>query len=229
MNEGDLFAYGLYTLIFALLALGLNVVVGFAGPPRPRLRRLLRDRGVRATRSSPRSTTGSTGRPSSRSRSWSSATAFVGLLLGLTSRRLLGDYLAIVTLFFGQAFVASSTTRTRRSAGEGLTGGPNGIPGVDPLNFFGYKLHSTKQYYFLLLIVFSLAMAGLYFLNQSRTGRAVEGAAGGPARRRDDEHPGQPPEDHGLHVRRRDCRARRLHLRGHPDRGRCRATSTSRC
>ncbi len=31
LNTGDLFAYGLYTLIYAILALGLNVEVGFAG------------------------------------------------------------------------------------------------------------------------------------------------------------------------------------------------------
>ena len=43
---------------------------------------------------------------------------------------------------------------------------------MDPLNFFGYKLHSTTQYYFCLLIVFVLAAAALYFLNESRTGRS---------------------------------------------------------
>ncbi|TML45559.1 MAG: hypothetical protein E6G19_04360, partial [Actinobacteria bacterium] len=30
-NEGNLYRYGLLTLIYALLAMGLNVVVGFAG------------------------------------------------------------------------------------------------------------------------------------------------------------------------------------------------------
>ena len=30
-TEGNLFRYGLFTLIYALLALGLNIVVGFAG------------------------------------------------------------------------------------------------------------------------------------------------------------------------------------------------------
>jgi ABC-type branched-subunit amino acid transport system permease subunit len=99
-------------------------------------------------------------------------TALVGLALGLTSRRLLGDYLAIVTLFFGQAFVAFTNNANPHVAGKGLTGGSNGLPGVDPINFFGYELHSTKQYVYLLLVVFALAATGLYFLNQSRTGRA---------------------------------------------------------
>jgi hypothetical protein len=31
LSSGDLFAYGLFTLLYALLGLGLNVVVGFAG------------------------------------------------------------------------------------------------------------------------------------------------------------------------------------------------------
>jgi branched-chain amino acid transport system permease protein len=171
LNEGDLFAYGLYTLLYAVLALGLNIVVGFAG---------LLDLGYiafygvgaysyallssnhygihwQAEASIPIVVAG---------------TALVGLALGLTSRRLLGDYLAIVTLFFGQAFVAFTNNANPRVAGKGLTGGSNGIPGVDPINLFGYELHSTKQYVYLLLVVFALAATGLFFLNQSRTGRA---------------------------------------------------------
>jgi branched-chain amino acid transport system permease protein len=171
LNEGDLFAYGLYTLLYAVLALGLNIVVGFAG---------LLDLGYiafygvgaysyallssnhygihwQAEASIPIVVAG---------------TALVGLALGLTSRRLLGDYLAIVTLFFGQAFVAFTNNANPHVAGKGLTGGSNGIPGVDPINLFGYQLHSTKQYVYLLLVVFALAATGLYFLNQSRTGRA---------------------------------------------------------
>ena len=31
MNEGDLFIYGLFTVLYATLGLGLNVIVGFAG------------------------------------------------------------------------------------------------------------------------------------------------------------------------------------------------------
>ena len=43
---------------------------------------------------------------------------------------------------------------------------------------------------------------------------SVEGAARGPARRRGDGHPREPAEDRGLHDRRRDGWARRVHLRG---------------
>ncbi len=40
------------------------------------------------------------------------------------------------------------------------------------MTFFGYKLTSTKQLYFFLLIVVTLLATALYFANQSRTGRA---------------------------------------------------------
>jgi hypothetical protein len=91
------------------LALGLNVVVGFAG---------LLDLGwlpssasALLTESWPAAIRDITCKRRSRSRSRSS-TALVGLLLGLTSWRLLGDYLAIATLFFPQAFVIFVTTPT---------------------------------------------------------------------------------------------------------------------
>ncbi len=69
--------------------------------------------------------------------------ALLGLLLALPSRRLVGDYLAIVTLFFGQIFYVIATQGYRISflglnkdlgfdrANWDLTGGPNGIANVD--------------------------------------------------------------------------------------------------
>ena len=56
--------------------------------------------------------------------------AVAGLLLGLPSRRLTGDYLAIVTLFFLQLFQTVMTNGDSVS-GHNLTGGPNGILRVD--------------------------------------------------------------------------------------------------
>ena len=51
----------------------------------------------------------------------------LGLLLGLPSWRLSGDYLAIVTLFFSQIFLELALNVDR--LGVDLTGGPNGISG----------------------------------------------------------------------------------------------------
>jgi branched-chain amino acid transport system permease protein len=171
MGRGDLFSYGIFTLLYALLGLGLNVVVGYAG---------LLDLGYiaffgfgayfYAELSSPQYGI-----------HWSAAasmpvvvvaTALLGLVLGLSSRRLLGDYLAIVTLFFGQAFVVFVNVGNPTVAGIGLTGGPNGIADIDPLRFFGYEFtNRTQQFYFLLGSVI-LALVGLHFLSESRTGRA---------------------------------------------------------
>ena len=173
MDRGDLFSYGLFTLLYILLGLGLNVVVGYAG---------LLDLGYVAffgfgayfygLLSSTHTDKGYTYDIHLPAQSSIPivvvATALLGLLLGFTSRRLLGDYLAIVTLFFGQAFVAFVVATDWR----GLTGGPNGIADIDPLDFFGYELTSRTQQFYLLLIVFVLVVTALYFVSESRTGRA---------------------------------------------------------
>jgi branched-chain amino acid transport system permease protein len=171
LGRGDLFAYGIFTLLYILLGLGLNVVVGYAG---------LLDLGYvaffgfgaycYALLAS-----------AHYGIHWPAlvtipivvvATALLGLLLGLPSRRLLGDYLAIVTLFFGQAFVVFVNVANPDVHGKGLTGGPNGIADIDPLRFFGYVLDTrTEQYYFLLGTAV-VVLAALYFLSESRTGRA---------------------------------------------------------
>jgi branched-chain amino acid transport system permease protein len=171
MNTGDLFVYGTFTLIYVLLGLGLNVVVGYAG---------LLDLGYvalfgfgayfyaelssehygihwPATASIPVVV---------------AATAVLGLVLGIPSRRLLGDYLAIVTLFFGQAFVVFTNAANPDVRGHGLTGGPNGIADIDPLTFFGYELTTRTQEFYFLLVVAVLVLVGLYYLSESRTGRA---------------------------------------------------------
>jgi ABC-type branched-subunit amino acid transport system permease subunit len=167
LGAGNLFRYGLFTLLFALLALGLNVTVGFAG---------LLDLGYMAFYGFGAYLYAivASGHYDVH---WQAevaiplvvvATALLGLILGLPSLRLLGDYLAIVTLFFGQAFVVFVNAANPK----GLTGGANGIAGVDPLDFFGYELTTTTDYYYFSLIVFVLVLGGLYFLSESRTGRA---------------------------------------------------------
>lgn len=167
LNEGDLFRYGLFTLIYALLALGLNVVVGFAG---------LLDLGYvalfgfgtyfYAILSSDH--VGIHWQAEASIPVVVAASALLGLALGLTSRRLLGDYLAIVTLFFGQAFVVFVNT----SNPKGITGGANGIADVDPLRIFRWEIASTRGYFLFLLVVVALVLAALHFAVQSRTGRA---------------------------------------------------------
>ena len=105
------------------------------------------------------------------------ASALLGLLLGLPSWRLIGDYLAIVTLFFAQIFVELMLNLDRLTppwSDEPLdvTGGPNGIPGIDDMRIFAIDFEQTRDYYFLLLAIFAVVVVGLYYINESRTGRA---------------------------------------------------------
>ncbi|HVM16209.1 MAG TPA: branched-chain amino acid ABC transporter permease [Gaiellaceae bacterium] len=176
-TESDyLIRVGINALLFALLALGLNIVVGYAG---------LLDLGYVAFWGF-----GAYAYAMLSSAKFDlhlptvvslpiviAASALLGLLLGLPSRRLLGDYLAIVTLFFAQIFITFTTNGNRlnlpwRDTPVDLTGGPNGIPGVDAFDLFGWEATTTTSYFYISLVTFALVLSGLHFLNRSRTGRA---------------------------------------------------------
>jgi branched-chain amino acid transport system permease protein len=175
MTQENLARYAVYTLLYALMGLGLNVVVGYAG---------LLDLGYIAFVGF-----GAYGygilASTQFDNHWQAvlaipvvtlATGLLGLLVGLPSRRLFGDYLAIVTLFFGQAFVVFVNNANRiRFPFVGhvdLTGGSNGLANIDPLNLFGYHVESSTQFFYVLLVSFALLIAALYFASESRTGRA---------------------------------------------------------
>lgn len=103
------------------------------------------------------------------------ASAGLGMLLSLPSRRLSGDYLAIMTLFFAQIFVELVRNFSRLpfvSEDLDLTGGPNGVVGVEPWDLFGFTLNSFTRQYYLALVFLALLIIGLYNLDRSRTGRA---------------------------------------------------------
>jgi branched-chain amino acid transport system permease protein len=164
------------TVLFALLALGLNVVVGWTG---------LLDLGFIAfygfgayTYAILSSNQFGLHWPAVLSVAIVIVTsALLGLLLGLPSRRLMGDYLAIVTLFFAQIFVVMTTNADRitlpwNDGPTDFTGGPNGITDVDPMNIFGYQFESIRSYLWLSLGVFTIVVVALRFVNLSRTVRA---------------------------------------------------------
>ena len=103
--------------------------------------------------------------------------ALLGWAIGAVSIRLAGDYLAIVTLGFGQVFLQLALTATRvqlpgRDRPVDFTRGPNGINGLDNLRLFGYEFQSTLQYYYLFLLLLVLTYVVVHHLNQSRVGRA---------------------------------------------------------
>jgi branched-chain amino acid transport system permease protein len=160
---------GIDALVVALLAVGLNIVVGWTG---------LLDLGYVAffgcgAYGFALVSSGQVGPNGIHLPSYLSiplvmlATAGLGLLVGLPSRRLVGDYLAIVTLFFGEAFVEFTN-----NVAPATLGGPNGIVGIDPISIFGHQITTNTGYYLLLVVVLVLTMAVLRLLEFSRTGRA---------------------------------------------------------
>ncbi len=106
--------------------------------------------------------------------------AVVGLLVGLPSRRLTGDYLAIVTLFFLQIFLTIGINGDNLFGLGNVTGGPNGILEVDPLSFFGHELSVSVKgtgtfsvsYLYVALGFMVVVYVALRLVDQSRTGRA---------------------------------------------------------
>jgi ABC-type branched-subunit amino acid transport system permease subunit len=160
---------GIDALVIALLAVGLNIVVGSAG---------LLDLGYVAffgfgaygfalLSSGQIGTTGIHLPAVFSVPIVMIGAAILGLIVGWPSRRLIGDYLAIVTLFFGEAFVEFTNNVAPKTLG-----GPNGIISIDPIRSFGYQLTSNESYYYLLVVLLVLAMAVLRLLDTSRTGRA---------------------------------------------------------
>lgn len=92
--------------------------------------------------------------------------ALVGLLLGLPTLRLRGDYLAIVTLGFGEI------TRITLNNWNSLTNGPNGILGIAPPSLFGFVFSQPRHYFYLVLALVALAALCSMRLERSRLGRA---------------------------------------------------------
>ena len=168
-----------FCLLYALLALGLNIVVGYAG---------LLDLGyiafyavgayVFALLASPHFDL-----------HWSAwmilplaavAAAFAGALLGAPTLRLRGDYLAIVTLGFGEIVRLFMNNLDRP---VNITNGPQGISGIDPVSVggvsLGGSLHlgpvslgSAQLYFYLLLALVVVAVVICRRLERSRIGRA---------------------------------------------------------
>ena len=103
-----------------------------------------------------------------------------GILLGAPTLRLRGDYLAIVTLGFGEIIRVFLNNLDNP---VNITNGPRGIGQIDPLQIFGlnlgaplkvgaFELSSVSLYYylFLVLVVFSVLIS--HRLELSRVGRA---------------------------------------------------------
>jgi len=106
--------------------------------------------------------------------------AFFGVLLGAPTLKLRGDYLAIVTLGFGEI---ARVFLNNMEYPANITNGPRGIGQIDAVRFFGidlgkglevfgYALPSVTLYYYLFLALVIGTVIICYRLENSRIGRA---------------------------------------------------------
>jgi branched-chain amino acid transport system permease protein len=95
-------------------------------------------------------------------------TAFVGLLIGAPVLRLRGDYLAIVTLGFGEI----AKVAVQSSWLQEFTGGPQGLRDVTDAAIGGVGFRDPQPFYYLVLAFCALAIYVSYRLADSRVGRA---------------------------------------------------------
>lgn len=180
------------TLLYVLLALGLNIVVGYAG---------LLDLGYVAFFALGAYLYALLGSPHLAEAFPAIAAAFpeglhlpiwaaipaaaalaglFGVVLGAPTLKLRGDYLAIVTLGFGEIIRVFLNNLDRPI---NLTNGPKGINQIDSIKFFGFDLGKTHSlfgievtsvsmyyYLFLVLVIFSVIICDR--LQKSRIGRA---------------------------------------------------------
>lgn len=94
--------------------------------------------------------------------------ALFGILLAGPIVHLRGDYLLVVTIGFNIVFVQV----VQNNLG-GVTGGPNGIFGLDAMNLFGIQLASQVSVYYFAFAVLLLTLAIMHNLEKSKTGRAL--------------------------------------------------------
>ena len=175
---------GANILIFATVALGLNVVVGLAG---------LLDLGYVAFlgvgaytaalfSGSPSSTIGIQLPFWAAVLAGAAASLIFGVVIGAPTLRLHGDYLAIVTLGFGEIFRIAMQNMDGAS-GPDITNGPNGIPNIPDLELFGFNLGEPHTVlgvelgrfsnYYLLMLFFTIIVVTVFRRSdQSRIGRA---------------------------------------------------------
>jgi branched-chain amino acid transport system permease protein len=168
-------------ILFVLLSLGLNIVVGFAG---------LLDLGYIAFYAVGAYTYALLASPHFNIHlPWwiilpigAAVACFFGVILGAPTLKLRGDYLAIVTLGFGEIV---RIFLNNLSEPFNLTNGPKGITTIDairvagidfanPSSAMGLVFSGTIKYYYFLLAVLMVVIVINLRLQNSRIGRAWE-------------------------------------------------------
>ncbi len=156
--------------IYVLLGLGLNIVVGLAG---------LLDLGYVAFFAIGGYTMALLTAPAPQHLMWSFWVAvpigvvlagLTGLLLGTPVLRMRGDYLAIVTLGFGEIIRLLSTSDVLTP----FAGGPKGVPSIGGPTLFGKPFNSGIDFVYLIFLAVLLIIFVTNRLQNSRIGRAWE-------------------------------------------------------
>lgn len=148
-------------LLYVVLALGLNVVVGYAG---------LLDLGYAAFFAVGAYTIGILTHEFGLS-FWLALPVAVGMamiagvIIGTPTLRLRSDYLAIVTLGFGEIVRFSARNLD-------ITGGASGISGIQQPWLFGWHINTPVEFYYVFVVLAILAVVVSVRLQNSRLGRA---------------------------------------------------------
>ncbi|WP_307797455.1 branched-chain amino acid ABC transporter ATP-binding protein/permease [Actinomadura barringtoniae] len=144
-------------IIYAILGLGINIVVGYAG---------LLDLGFAAFYAIGAYVSGLL----ILKQGWNfwltlpvaiAAAAIAGLIIGYPTLRLRSDYLAIVTLGFGEIIRITVVNLE-------VTGGPNGLTGIPPVTIAGREFVTPVDFFYLVLVFFVVVLAVTGLLARSR-------------------------------------------------------------
>ncbi len=95
------------------------------------------------------------------------ASSLLGFLITRPILHLRGDYLCIVTIAFGEVVRLALTNNL-----FGITGGANGLSGIDRPVLFGLELRSPISHYYLMLFFLAITIFGVQRLQNSRLGRS---------------------------------------------------------
>ncbi|MGO0059046.1 branched-chain amino acid ABC transporter permease [Brevibacillus fluminis] len=95
--------------------------------------------------------------------------AIFGILLGLPVLRVKGDYLAIVTLGFGEIIRIIFNNLDKPI---NITNGPQGLTPIATPELFGIKMSTPFYFYFIILVVIAFIVLANIRFEHSRLGRA---------------------------------------------------------
>ncbi|MFD0851632.1 branched-chain amino acid ABC transporter permease, partial [Actinomadura adrarensis] len=148
---------GATILIYAILGLGINIVVGYAG---------LLDLGFAAFYAIGAYTSALLVLKLDWNFWLTVPTALVvaalsGIVIGYPTLRLRSDYLAIVTLGFGEIIRITVINLE-------VTGGPNGLTAIPPVRLFGRDIVTPQDFFYLVLALFVIVLAVTGWLARTR-------------------------------------------------------------